>query len=100
MSAVVIVEKELRALRALRALLEDSVCQLVRRLVNHLVALCICGFLLVPCRVGPSFRSSVCPSVQNIFQLRAVLALLLLPNRPRLDCRIPGLVVIFTLYYA
>ena len=37
-----------------------------------------------PCCVGPS--------VGNISEFRAVLALLLLPNRPRLDCRVSGLV--------
>ena len=34
---------------------------------------------------------SLGPSVGNIFELRAVFALLLLPNRPRLDCRVSGL---------
>ena len=38
--------------------------------------------------VGPSVR----PSVRHISELRAVFALLLLPNRPRLDCRVSGLV--------
>ena len=33
------------------------------------------------------------PSVGHIFEFRAVFALLLLPNRPRLDCRVSGLVV-------
>ena len=32
------------------------------------------------------------PFVQNIYELRAVYAILLLPNRPRLDCRVAGLV--------
>ena len=35
---------------------------------------------------------SVGPSVRHIFELRAVFALLLLPNRPRLDCRVSSLV--------
>ena len=39
-----------------------------------------------------SVRPSVRRSVRNIFELRAVFALLLLPNRPRLDCRVSGLV--------
>ena len=30
--------------------------------------------------------------VGNVFEFRAVFALLLLPNRPRLDCRVSGLV--------
>ena len=40
--------------------------------------------------VGPSVRRSV----GNISELRAIFALLLLPNRPRLDCRVSGLVLI------
>ena len=40
------------------------------------------------CRVG----RSVGRSVRNISELRAVFALLLLPNRPRLDCRVSGLI--------
>ena len=39
----------------------------------------------LPCR-------SVCRSISRIYELRAVFALLLLPNRPRLDCRVSGLV--------
>ena len=39
--------------------------------------------------VGPS----VGPSVGHIFEFRAVFALLLLSNRPRLDCRVSGLVL-------
>ena len=47
----------------------------------------------LPCWSGrPSIRRSVRPSVRNIFELRSVLALLLLPNRPRLYCRVSGLV--------
>ena len=47
----------------------------------------------LPCRsVGRSVR----PSVRHIFELRAVFALLLLLNRPRLDCRVSGLVYIHT----
>ena len=38
--------------------------------------------------VGPSVR----PSVSHISELRAVFALQLLPNCPRLDCRVSGLV--------
>ena len=45
-----------------------------------------------PCRVGRSVGRSVGPSVRHIFEFRAVFALLLLPNRPRLDCRVSGLV--------
>ena len=36
---------------------------------------------------------SVGRSVHNIFEFRAVFALLLLPNRPRLNCRVSGLVL-------
>ena len=39
----------------------------------------------LPCR-------SVRPSVRHISKLRVVFALLLLPNRPRLDCRVSSLV--------
>ena len=39
-----------------------------------------------------SVRLSVRRSVRNIFEFRAVFDLLLLPNRPRLDCRVSGLV--------
>ena len=39
-----------------------------------------------------SVGRSVRPSVRHIFDFRAVFALLLLPNRPRLDCRVSGLV--------
>ena len=35
---------------------------------------------------------SVRPSVGHISELRAVFALLLLPNRPQLDCHVSGLV--------
>ena len=42
--------------------------------------------------VGRSVRPSVRRSVRHIFEFRAVFALLLLPNRPRLDCRVSGLV--------
>ena len=38
--------------------------------------------------VGPSVRRSV----RHISELRAVFALLPLPNRPRLSCRVSGLV--------
>ena len=34
-----------------------------------------------------------CRSVGHIFEFRAVFALLLLPNRPRLGCRVSGLLV-------
>ena len=46
----------------------------------------------LPCR---SVRPSVRPS-RNIFEFRAVFALLLLSNRPRLDCRVSGLVQLHT----
>ena len=37
---------------------------------------------------------SVGPSVRHIFEFRAGFAVLLLPNRPRLDCRVSGLVLV------
>ena len=43
----------------------------------------------LPCR---SVGLSVGRSVGHIFEFRAVFVLLLLPNRPRLDCRVSGLV--------
>ena len=47
----------------------------------------------LPCRsVGPSVRPSVC----HIFEFPAFFALLLLPNRPRLDCRVSGLVFLIS----
>ena len=51
----------------------------------------------LPCRsVGRSVR----PSVRDISQFRAVIALLLLPSRLRLDCRVFGLFfVILNLKY-
>ena len=44
--------------------------------------------------VDRSVRRSVRPSVRHIFEFRAVFALQLLPNRPRLDCRVSGLVTL------
>ena len=46
--------------------------------------------------VGMSVGRSVGPSVRHIFEFRAVFALLLLPNRPRLDCRVSGLVILLS----
>ena len=46
------------------------------------------GHTTTPCCVGWYVGMSVC----HIFEFRAVFALLLLPNRPRLDCRVSGLV--------
>ena len=43
----------------------------------------------LPCR---SVGLTVGRSVGHIFEFRAVFVLLLLPNRPRLDCRVSGLV--------
>ena len=42
---------------------------------------------------------SVGRSVGHIFEFRAVFALLLLPNRPRLDCRVSGLVFFSSLFH-
>ena len=42
------------------------------------------GRVITPCHVGPS----VCRSVHHIFEFRVVP----LPNHPRLDCRVSGLV--------
>ena len=50
--------------------------------------------------VGRSVRPSVRPSVGHNSKLRAVFALPLLPNRPRLDCRVSGLVFSCMAYYS
>ena len=50
-----------------------------------------------PCRVGRSNGWLVARSFRNIFEFRAVFALLPLPNRPRLDCRVSGLVFLIFL---
>ena len=42
--------------------------------------------------LGRSVSRSVGRSVGHIFEFRVVFSLLLLPNRPRLDCRVSGLV--------
>ena len=42
--------------------------------------------------LAASVGTSVRPYVGHIFEFRAVVALQLLPNRPRLDCRVSGLV--------
>ena len=47
------------------------------------------GHATTPCRVG----QSVNPSVSHFVELPSVFALLLLPNCPRLDCRVSGLVI-------
>ena len=41
--------------------------------------------------VGRSVGRYVVPSVHHIFEFWAVFVLLLLPNRPRLECRVSGL---------
>ena len=50
-------------------------------------------FLVADTRLNTLACRSVCPSVTNIFELRAVFALRPLPNRPRLSCRVSGLVI-------
>ena len=53
----------------------------------------ILAFLVADTRLYTLPCRSVDPSVvRHIFEFRAVFALLLLPNRPRLDCRVSGLV--------
>ena len=41
-----------------------------------------------------SVGMSVGPSVRHISEFQVVFALLLLPNHPRLDCRVSGLVYV------
>ena len=53
------------------------------------------GHATPPCRVGWYIGTSVC----HIFEFRAVLALMLLPNRPRLYCRVSGLVLFVLLCF-
>ena len=50
------------------------------------------GHATTPCRVSPSVGPSVGPLVRHIFEFQAVFELLLLPNQPRLDCRVSGLI--------
>ena len=50
--------------------------------------------LHVVASVGRSVGMSVGWSVDQIFEFQAVFALLLLLNRPRLDCRVSGLVLL------
>ena len=47
------------------------------------------GHATTPCHVG----RSVDLSVSHFVELPSVFALLLLPNCPRLDCRVSGLVI-------
>ena len=53
----------------------------------------ILGLLVADTRLYTLPCRSVRPSVPNIFELRAVFALPLLPNHPRLSCRVSGLVL-------
>jgi len=78
----------------------------------HLVHLCLRNFFTIyvywfahlfsrghaTLHLGPSVGRSVGRSVGHILELRAVFALLLLPNRPRLDCRVSGLVCLWCLF--
>ena len=48
--------------------------------------------------VGRYVGPYVGPSVRLIFEFRAVFALLLLPNRPRMDCPVSGLVYMVITY--
>ena len=41
---------------------------------------------------------SVRPTVRHIYELRAVFALLPLPNHPRVSCRVSGLVLAYEVY--
>ena len=50
----------------------------------------------LPCRL---VSRSVRPFVHHIFEFQAVFTLLLLPSRPRLDCRETGLVKISSLMF-
>ena len=60
--------------------------------INRQVRFFSCGHATL--QLAVSVGRSVRPSVRHIFEFRAVFALLLLPNRPRLDCRVSGLVYI------
>ena len=60
--------------------------------VHRLVPLSLFSRGHATLHLGLSVRRLVGLSVGHIFEFRAVFALLLLPNRPRLDCRVSGLV--------
>ena len=62
----------------------------------HLFLVADTRLYTLPCR---SVRPSVRPSVGHISEFRAVFAVLLLPNRPRLDCRVSGLVSITSIHF-
>ena len=51
-------------------------------------------FLVADTRLYTLVCRSVRPSVGRIFEFRAIFALLLQPNHPRLDCRVSGLVIL------
>ena len=55
---------------------------------------CFRSFLVADTRLqlGVSVGPSICWSVHHISEFQSIFAVLLLPNRPRLDCRVSGLV--------
>ena len=55
-------------------------------------------FLVMDTRLYTLLCWSVGRSIRNIFEFRAVFALLLLPNHPRLDCRVSGLIVFSSMF--
>ena len=81
-----------------------SICLSVILFFHHMSVCQIWIFFLVAdMSVTRSVCLSVCPSVRpsvhlsrNIFKFQAVFAFLLLPNRPRLDCRVSSLVLVFS----
>ena len=60
------------------------------KLVRAIVALFSCGHATL--HLAVSVGRSVCTSLRIIFESQAVFPLLPLPIRPRLDCRVSGLV--------
>ena len=53
---------------------------------------CVHPTLHLAVLVGRLVGWSVGPSIRHIFEFQAIFALLLLPNHPRLDCRVSDLV--------
>ena len=71
-----------------RLTVDDAVANKSRK-VLFLFLVADARLYTLPCR---SVGRSVGPSVRHIFEFQMVFALLLLPNCPRLDCRVSGLV--------
>ena len=69
---------------------KSHVCRewVISKLFFHCFLVADMRLYTMPCRL-------VRPSIRHISEFRAVFAVLLLPNRPRLDCRVSGLVPVY-----